>query len=156
MKKFGWKWIDSNAKRATKIMWETQGRDLDEVCALIAADCDIDMKAARALYRRMAREEMIEQGFVPAPAKLGRPRKEGGPAVRQPTGRPRGRPRKDTLVDRISNETWNHDASKDNVNVTDYASMEPEPEPERTATGEKKSIADMKAYLEQLKKKAGA
>lgn len=129
MKRNSWEWADSKQKRATKIMWDTQGQDFDTVCALIMDACNVDLKAARALYRKLAREEMVAEGFVPAPAKLGRPRKDGS-----------------APVSRI-------------VQAAEAAPVivhEPEPEPERTETGERKSIADMKAYLAELKKKAGA
>lgn len=144
MKRTSWEWQNSNKKRAIQIMWDTQGQDFDYVVGLICEACNLDNTAGRALYRKVARDELIEQGFVPAPAKLGRPRKtvRAGDEVAPRQSR--------TLVDRVSKETWEHDARADNVNAID-----PEPEPERTETGEKKSIADMKAYLEQLKRKAG-
>lgn len=119
MKRSGWEWANSNKKKAAKIMWETQGQDFDSVCQRIMDECNVNLIGARALYRKMAREELIEQGFVPAPAKVGRPRKTPLPEP---------------------------------VQVVQH---EPEPEPERTATGERKSIADMKAYLEELKRKVG-
>ena len=131
MKRAGWEWANSNRKRAIKIMWDTQGRDLDYVCDLIAKECGIDEVAARALYRKTARDELIAEGFVPAPSKVGRPRKDGNDPI------PRAIAKAAAPVEAPAV-----------INV-------PEPEPERTATGEKKSIADMKAYLEILKNKAG-
>ena len=127
MKKTSWEWQNSNKKRATQIMWDTQGQDLDTVCNLISEACAIDFVAARNLYRKIARDDLIAQGFVPAAAKMGRPRKDGtGTAPRINS------PRAESHI------------------VEQY---EPEPEPERTETGEKESIADMKAYLEALKKR---
>lgn len=136
MKRTSWEWADSKQKRATKIMWDTQGQDFDTVCSLIMDACEVDLKAARALYRRLAREEMVAEGFVPAPAKLGRPRKDGADPV------PRGNPIAPKIVARTP--------------AAEYVAPvvhEPEPEEERTETGEKKSLADMKAYLEELKRK---
>jgi hypothetical protein len=131
MKRTSWEWQNSNKKRAIQIMWDTQGQDFDYVVDLICEACNLDNAAARALYRKVSRDELIEQGFVPAPAKLGRPRKDGtAPAPVRATARP---------VEVVATPVV----------------VEPEPEPERTETGEKKSIVDMKAYLEQLKRKAG-
>lgn len=128
MKRNSWEWADSKQKRATKIMWDTQGQDLETVCALIMDACNVDLVAARALYRKIARDELIEQGFVPAPAKLGRPRKDGSAPVSRTNAAP--------------------------VYVAPVVhTPEPEEEVERTETGEKKSIADMKAYLAELKRR---
>lgn len=131
MKRTSWEWENSNKKRTIKIMWDTQGQDLDTVAALIMEACDIDNVAARALYRKIARDELIEQGFVPAPAKLGRPRKDGTAPV--------------------SRSVAANNAPIVHVPVVVH---EPEEVVERTETGEKKSIADMRAYLETLKRKA--
>lgn len=136
MKEYGWKWNDSKQKRAAQIMWETQGQDFDHVIALIMERCNLSNLNARQLYRKMARI-MEEDGFVPAPIKKGRPRKTDAPS-------PYARPQQERNVKVVSEfpMEMHHDP-------------EPEPEPERTATGERKSISDMKAYLEQLKRKAG-
>lgn len=145
-------WVNSKKKRAEKIMWDTQGQDFDHVITLIMEDCGINNLRARALYRNLAREKLIAEGFVPAPDKRGRPRKDGKAPIPRKASKPVSR----TLVDRVSDEVWNHDATKDNVNCTDPDFEKEEEEVvERTETGERKSIADMKAYLEQLKRKAG-
>lgn len=131
MKEVGWEWVNSKKKVATKIMWETQGQDYAHVVALIEQACDLDTRAARALYRKICRDSLEAQGFVPAQAPMGRPRKNAlpAPAVAPAPHDPYPAPKAATVQ------------------------REPEPEPERTATGERKSIADMKAYLENLKKK---
>lgn len=130
MKRTSWEWENSNKKRTIKIMWDTQGQDLETVAALIMEACNVDNVAARALYRKLARDELIAQGFVPAPAKLGRPRKDGG--------------------DPVSRTVAANNAPIVHAPIV----HEPEEVVERTATGEKKSIADMKAYLETLKRRA--
>mgnify|MGYP000007443969 CR=1 FL=1 len=133
MKRTSWEWENSNKKRTIKIMWDTQGQDLETVAALIMEACNVDNVAARALYRKIARDELIAQGFVPAPAKLGRPRKDGSAPVAR---------------------TVNANTGNVTVHAPVIVHHEPEEVVERTATGEKKSIADMKAYLETLKRKA--
>lgn len=142
MKPFGWQWANSKQKRAEKIMWETQGQDYDIVISQIMEDCQLDNLNARQLYRKMART-MEQEGFVPAPIKRGRPRKTDVPAA-APSRMPRKR-------------SEARDASHPDVYNASHPVMqlEPEPEPERTTTGERKSIADMKSFLEQLKRKAG-
>jgi hypothetical protein len=134
MKETSWEWVSSKQKTAAKIMWETQGQDYDYVISRIMEACEMTNLNARALYRRLCRDGMVEQGFVPAPAKVGRPRKDGS----APT------------VGVVSGQKTVIAATPAPVHV------EPEPEPERTVSGERKSIADMKAYLEELKKKASA
>ncbi len=143
MKNYTWEWVDSNKKRATKIMLETQGQDYDHVISLIMEACNIKQVGARALYRRIAREDLIDKGFVPAPSKRGRPRK----TPLEPDHKPVRRMTRKVYVDPVEDDIV------DQPDVVHY--ITPEPEPERTETGEKKSIADMKAYLESLKRKAG-
>lgn len=138
MKETSWKWVNSKQKRAAQIMWETQGQDFDHVIARIMEDCEVTNLGARALYRKLAREELIDQGFVPSAPKMGRPRKDSS----------------------APKATYTRKAAAAPVAHTEPVAVEPEPEeiepePERTETGERKSIADMKAYLEQLKRKAG-
>ena len=133
MKRTSWEWSNSNRKKAAQIMWDTQGQDYDTVCALIGEACGLNRLNSRNLYRKLCREEMIEQGFVPAPIKVGRPPKNASAApspVAQSYAAVKAAPAPEPVY------------------------IEPEPEPERTATGERKSISDMKAYLEQLKRKA--
>ena len=130
MKEVGWEWRMSKKKTAMKIMWETQGQEFEVVWKLIAEQCDLPPVQARALYRNLSRDVMEAQGFVPAPIRLGRPRKDAavasaGPAPHDPYPPPKA-------------------AVK--------AAVQP-PEPEIVTEEERKSISDMKAYLEQLKRK---
>lgn len=84
MKRSGWEWANSNKKKAAQIMWDTQGQELDVVCEQIMEACNVNLVAARALYRKVARDDLIDKGFVPAPAKVGRPRKDGSNAAPAP------------------------------------------------------------------------
>lgn len=139
MKETSWEWVSSKQKTAAKIMWDTQGQDYDHVIARIMEACEMTNLNARALYRRLCRDGMEDQGFVPAPAKVGRPRKDGrAPAIGV-----------------VAPKQVQPSVAAAPV----HAAPEPvhfEPEPERTVTGERKSISDMKTYLEELKRKASA